>query len=57
MDGSSVEALMIHAIYLLNPASEKAEFREKSLAALTVSMSLAGSRFGWSARRVRCPRM
>jgi deoxyribonuclease-4 len=45
MDGSSVEALMIHAIYLLNPASEKAEFREKSLAALTLALN-AGAQLG-----------
>jgi deoxyribonuclease-4 len=45
MDGSSVERLMIHAIYLLNPASEKAEFREKSLAALTLALN-AGEQLG-----------
>ncbi len=45
LDGSSVEALVIHAIYLLNPASEKAEFREKSLAALTLALN-AGAQLG-----------
>jgi deoxyribonuclease-4 len=45
MGGSSVETLVIHAIYLLNPASEKAEFREKSLAALTLALN-AGAQLG-----------
>ena len=35
----------IHAIYLLNPASEKAEFREKSLEALTLALN-AGAQLG-----------
>jgi deoxyribonuclease-4 len=43
--GSPVEALVIHAIYLLNPASEKEEFREKSLAALTLALN-AGAQLG-----------
>jgi deoxyribonuclease-4 len=45
LEDSSVEALMIHAIYLLNPASEKAEFREKSLEALTLALN-AGAQLG-----------
>jgi deoxyribonuclease-4 len=45
LDTSSVEALVIHAIYLLNPASEKAEFREKSLAALALALN-AGAQLG-----------
>jgi deoxyribonuclease-4 len=45
MDGSSVEALTIHAIYLLNPASEKEEFRDKSLAALALALN-AGAQLG-----------
>jgi len=45
MEGSSVERLMIHAIYLLNPASDKAEFRDKSLAALTLALK-AGEQLG-----------
>jgi deoxyribonuclease-4 len=45
MGGSAVEALVIHAIYLLNPASEKPEFREKSLAALTLALN-AGAQLG-----------
>jgi deoxyribonuclease-4 len=45
MEGSSVEQLMIHAIYLLNPASEKPEFRAKSLAALTLALN-AGAQLG-----------
>jgi deoxyribonuclease IV len=44
-DGSPVEGLLIHAIYLLNPASEKAEFREKSLEALTLALN-AGEQLG-----------
>ncbi|MDQ8047225.1 MAG: deoxyribonuclease IV [Solirubrobacteraceae bacterium] len=35
---SSVEAVLIHAIYLLNPASEDADIREKSLASLSTSL-------------------
>jgi deoxyribonuclease-4 len=34
MEGSQVEALLIHAVYLLNCASDDREIREKSLAAL-----------------------
>jgi deoxyribonuclease IV len=45
LDGSPVEAVLIHAIYLLNPASEKAEFREKSLDALTLALN-AGAQLG-----------
>jgi deoxyribonuclease-4 len=45
MEGSKVEALLIHAIYLLNPASEKPEFRAKSLAALTLALN-AGAQLG-----------
>ena len=33
--GSDVDALLIHAVYLLNCASEDPEIRDKSLAALT----------------------
>jgi deoxyribonuclease-4 len=45
LDGSPVEGVLIHAIYLLNPASEKAEFREKSLEALTLALN-AGAQLG-----------
>jgi deoxyribonuclease-4 len=45
LDASPVEAVIIHAIYLLNPASEKAEFREKSLEALTLALN-AGAQLG-----------
>jgi deoxyribonuclease-4 len=45
LDGSPVEGLLIHAIYLLNPASEKPEFREKSLEALTLALN-AGEQLG-----------
>ena len=43
--GSPVEALLIHAVYLLNCASEDAEIREKSLAALTHALN-AGDALG-----------
>jgi len=40
-----VEALLIHAVYLLNPASEEKEFRAKTLASLVASLQ-AGDRLG-----------
>jgi deoxyribonuclease-4 len=45
MKGSSVEALVIHAVYLLNCASEDPEIVEKSLAALIVALN-AGAQLG-----------
>jgi deoxyribonuclease IV len=45
LGGSPVEGLLIHAIYLLNPASEKKEFRDKSLEALTLALN-AGEQLG-----------
>ena len=45
MDGSDVEALLIHAVYLLNCASEDPEIREKSLNSLISSLD-AGDRLG-----------
>src|SRR4051794_10146528 len=45
MDGSPVEALVIHAVYLLNCASEDAELRDKSLTALKVALS-SGDKLG-----------
>jgi deoxyribonuclease IV len=45
MEESDVDALLIHAVYLLNPASEEAEFREKTLASLTSSLR-AGAALG-----------
>jgi deoxyribonuclease IV len=42
---SDVDALLIHAVYLLNPASEEADFREKTLASLTTSLR-AGAALG-----------
>jgi deoxyribonuclease-4 len=45
MKDSPVDGLLIHAIYLLNPASEKAEFREKSLDGLTLALN-AGTQLG-----------
>jgi deoxyribonuclease IV len=45
MEESDVDALLIHAVYLLNPASEEKEFREKTLASLTSSLR-AGAALG-----------
>jgi deoxyribonuclease-4 len=45
MADSDVDALLIHAVYLLNPASEDADFREKTLASLTTSLR-AGAELG-----------
>ena len=45
MDESDVDALVIHAVYLLNCASEDAEIREKSLVALTHALR-AGAALG-----------
>jgi deoxyribonuclease-4 len=39
MEGSHVEALVIHAVYLLNCASEDPEIRDKSLASLIVALN------------------
>jgi deoxyribonuclease-4 len=40
MDDSPIEAVLIHAVYLLNCASEDQEIREKSLASLTQSLRI-----------------
>jgi len=45
IDGSEVEALLIHAVYLLNCASDDREIRDKSLASLVASLE-AGDRLG-----------
>ena len=45
MDGSPVKALVIHAVYLLNAASEDPDIREKTLTSLTASLR-AGDRLG-----------
>jgi deoxyribonuclease-4 len=45
MDASDVKALLIHAVYLLNCASEDPEIREKSLASLVASLR-AGAALG-----------
>src|SRR5829696_8891918 len=45
MKDSDVDALLIHAVYLLNPASEDADFREKTLASLISSLR-AGAALG-----------
>ena len=37
-ESSGVEAVLIHAVYLLNPASDDPDIREKSLASLTTSL-------------------
>jgi deoxyribonuclease-4 len=36
--GSGVDAVLIHAVYLLNPASDDPDIREKTLASLTTSL-------------------
>jgi deoxyribonuclease-4 len=45
IEASDVDALLIHAVYLLNPASEEQEFRDKTLASLTASLQ-AGDALG-----------
>ena len=40
-----IEALLIHAVYLLNPASEQKEFRDKTLTSLIASLR-AGAALG-----------
>ena len=47
MDASPIEAVLIHAVYLLNCASEDPEIRAKSLASLTHSLR-AGAAIGAS---------
>jgi deoxyribonuclease IV len=49
MDSSPIEAVLIHAVYLLNCASEDREIRKKSLASLTQSLRVGD---GISARGV-----
>ena len=45
MARSRVQALLIHAVYLLNPASDEREFRDKTLASLIASLR-AGDALG-----------
>jgi deoxyribonuclease-4 len=45
MQASRVDAVLIHAVYLLNPASEEKEFRDKTLASLGASLR-AGDALG-----------
>jgi deoxyribonuclease IV len=45
IDGSEVQALLIHAVYLVNCASEDPDLREKSLTSLTASLR-AGAALG-----------
>src|SRR3712207_4278537 len=44
-DASNVESLLIHAVYLLNCASEDREIRKKSLTSLVASLQ-AGAALG-----------
>jgi deoxyribonuclease IV len=44
-EGSRVEVLLIHAVYLLNPASDEKEFRDKTRASLIASLR-AGDALG-----------
>ena len=45
LKGSRVKALLIHAVYLLNPASDNADFRDKTLTSLIASLR-AGDALG-----------
>ena len=45
LEGSDVEALLVHAVYLVNTASEDPDLREKSLVSLTASLR-AGAALG-----------
>jgi deoxyribonuclease-4 len=45
MGASRVDAVLIHAVYLLNPASEEKDFRDKTLASLAASLR-AGDALG-----------
>jgi deoxyribonuclease-4 len=45
MEATQVDALLIHAVYLLNAASEDKEIRDKTLASLTASLQ-AGDALG-----------
>ena len=38
LDASDVDSVLIHAVYLLNPASDDREIRKKTLASLTTSL-------------------
>jgi deoxyribonuclease-4 len=38
IEGSGVDSVLIHAVYLLNPASDDPDIREKTLASLTTSL-------------------
>ena len=44
-DGAGIDAVLIHAIYLLNPASDDPEIREKTRIALVAALG-AGDRLG-----------
>ena len=50
VDESEIDAVLIHAVYLLNCASEDAEIRGKSLTALTAALQ-AGDALGADGRR------
>ncbi len=38
VEGSGIDAVLIHAVYLLNPATDDPEIREKTLASLTTAL-------------------
>ncbi len=40
---SEIDGLLIHAVYLLNPASEKRDFREKTIRSLTTSLRMGAA--------------
>ena len=41
-EGTRIESVLIHAVYLINCASEDKELREKSLTALTHALRVGG---------------
>jgi deoxyribonuclease IV len=43
MDASAIDAVLIHAVYLINCASEDPDIREKSLASLTNSLQVGAA--------------
>ena len=47
-DDSDVDALLIHAVYLLNPASKEKEFRDKTLASLISSLHAGAALGAWA---------
>jgi deoxyribonuclease-4 len=43
MEASDVDAVLIHAVYLLNPGSDDPDFRTKTLASLTTSLRVGAA--------------